>query len=145
MNSVLDSLVETRDQSGLPDATTWPLHVLLGLLISRQTFHFLISVLRVSPFASKFDLRVFFVLIEEFLYPLIDLVTVCALGHFFTQVSLFSQHNGLEALKQSSQNAKKFYARNTYLLSRNLEESEKNFNSFYPAQGEEEGEGDGDS
>ncbi len=126
----------------MPEATTWPLHVLLGLLISRQTFHFLISILRVSPFSSKFDLRVFFVLIEEFLYPLIDLVTVCALGHFFMQVSLFSQNNGLETFRKSSQNAKKFYARNTYLLSRNLEEQERNFNSYYPAQGDDEGGGD---
>ena len=99
INTTLDSLAETRDQSGLAEATTWPLHVVLGRIMSRQIFHFLLSVLRVSPLAFKFDLRVFFVLIEEFLYPLIDLVTVCALGHFFTQASLFSQRNGLEALK----------------------------------------------
>ena len=49
MNTVMDSLAETEDLSGQAEATNRPLHVVLGLIVSRQIFHFLISVIVVSP------------------------------------------------------------------------------------------------
>jgi|LauGreDrversion4_2_1035121.scaffolds.fasta_scaffold385020_1 hypothetical protein len=102
------------------------MHAVLGLMMTRSFFHFGVSVLRVTPFANKFVVRIFFVLIEEFFYPGIDLLATIALGYLFCQVSDVVYKNGLEQLKQSSNNAQKFYDRNSYLLSRNLEDPLEN-------------------
>ncbi len=58
---------------------------------------------------------------EEFAYPLIDVIVILGLGYFFSLVA------GLDMLNQSSECANAFYRRNSYLLSsKNLDDMQFN-------------------
>jgi len=125
-NFILYSFQENRLHSGLSSSSSscgsLLLHFIFGLIQARQLFYVLVSILRPIPFVStQFKVRIFFVLLEEFLYPLIDLLTAVTLSIIFTKMSIFAQTNGLRKLTKSSNNAKQFYQRHTLLFSKNLE------------------------
>jgi hypothetical protein len=138
LNNLLICFAETRTQSNLRPKQPWFLHILIGLMISIQLLHFVISWLRVTPLSKKFEVRIAIVLLEEFFFAIIDLIIFLSLISFFTQASLFTTSKGLDNLKTSSVNARKFYVRNSYLLSRNAEEQIKSLKSLASAASKKE-------
>ncbi len=124
LNFLCSCFALTRAGSGLPPHSFGAsafFNLIIGFLFSRQLISCVPWLFRSSALINSFYNRISILIIEEFFLPIMDIIVCLSFMYLFFMQTGFAIDNGLESLKQTSNNAKKFYNRNTHLLSQNID------------------------